>query len=417
MFNKAAALAVAVGLSCGACGQADNRPSTLSSVTIRVAAPLSGAQAPLGRDLVDAAKLELKRIGSRVGGLQIELRTVDDSAPEFARGGQDGPSAAEVVSEEADIAANDPKTIAWLGDWDSNSAAVALPQLNQYGVIAVSPGATAIPLTGHDLSFPGAPSKYFPAEETFGRSFARVVANDDQVAKAAIQSLKSRGIRRVFTADSGDTDGGSFSSAIARQAQLLGVTVVGHMTVTGNESGWLDLVNEVRTSGAEVLAWGSPVGNGAESVWSAVAASGARFEMLAGPGIFGPQVAQLANTGSRTSLFSPILPDREYGRDAVAASGRFLAAKGRRPLPGALTAAASIKVLVEAIALAQRTQGPQLGGDDLRAAVSAALHRLPEVQTVIGRLRFARNGDTRTRQIGEWAVDSGRLAFVKVSNQ
>jgi len=417
VLNKATALTLAVGLSCGACGQADNRPSSLSSVTIRVAAPLSGAQAPLGRDLVDAARLELKRIGSRVGGLQIELRTVDDSAPEFSQKGQETPSGAEVVSEQADIAANDPSTIAWLGDWDSNSTAVALPQLNQYGVVAVSPGATATPLTGHDLSFPGAPSKYFPAEETFGRSFARVVANDDQVAKAAIQSLKKRGIRRVFTADSGDTDGGSFSSAIARQAQLLGVTVVGHTTVTGNESGWLDLVNEVRTSGAEVLAWGSPVGSGAESVWSAVAASGARFEMLAGPGIFGPQVAQLANAGSRTSLFSPILPDHAYGEDAAAASDRFTAASGRKPLPGALTAAASIKVLAEAIALAQRTQGPQLGGDDLRAAVSAALHRLPAVQTVLGRLSFDRNGDPRTRRIAEWAVDSGRLAFVKVTNQ
>lgn len=367
-------------------------------------APSAGPQKQLGLDQREAVRIQLERMGGRAGPVTLEVKSLNEGAPVGQESDWRG------LFDAAGEAVDRSRTVAWLGNWDSDSTAVVLPRLNQVGVIAVSPGATATPFTTPDPEFPGAPDKYFPDQARFGRTFLRLVPSDLEIASAAVRALSSRSVRAIFTADAGDTDGISFSSAISTVARANGVKLVGHRSMNDPTSEAAKTIQDAISLGAQAICWGSPVGMGAEDVWRAAASNG-RLAMVAGPALFGPQAAKLNVVARGTTLFAGIVPARVRGRRAEDEERSFERKARRRLEPGAMNAAAALQVIAAVISLAAKTDGPKTSGGDLRSLTADSLHRIGPVETVIGKIAFDRSGNPLGLPTGEWRLLAGKFVF------
>src|SRR4051794_25678127 len=114
--------------------------------------PLTGAAAPIARDVRDAERLALEESGSP----GIVLRPLNDATP--ASGSWDPGKTAE----NARRAASDAATIAYLGEFNSGATAIALPILNEAGVPEISATSTYVGLTRSHGGQEGEPDKYYP---------------------------------------------------------------------------------------------------------------------------------------------------------------------------------------------------------------------------------------------------------------
>jgi branched-chain amino acid transport system substrate-binding protein len=133
-----------------------------SSITIGVSAALSGDQAPLGTDLVDAAKIAVSLYGGAVKGHPVEIASGDDACS----------SALQAVSVADDFVARD-QLIGVIGPMCSNGALAANQRYERAHIVHISPSVTRV-----DISALG------------DRFFFRTAWRDD--AQAAVQSAYAR---------------------------------------------------------------------------------------------------------------------------------------------------------------------------------------------------------------------------------
>src|SRR3954447_2969106 len=164
MRRAAPALAVLALLAgCGGGGSAGKR-ITSDTLTIYTGLPLRGLHAETGRAVLRGEKLALHDAGGRVGNLEIGLIALDDTDTATGRW------APGIVAANARQAAQNPTTIAYIGDLDSGATAVSVPITNEIGILQVSPLSEYTGLT--QPSDKGEPDKYYPSGR---RTFARIV--------------------------------------------------------------------------------------------------------------------------------------------------------------------------------------------------------------------------------------------------
>jgi ABC-type branched-subunit amino acid transport system substrate-binding protein len=196
-----AAAALAALIVVGGCGLGNGPADVDGPVTVYVSLPLSGQVGSDGRDAADGARLALAEADGKAGDLEVLVRFLDDAAPE--------PEVALArVGANARRATSDSSTAAYIGELESGPTRTSLPILNDAGVAQVSPGASAIDLTGPAPGFEDTPDRYRPSGNV---TFARVIPSDQVVALAAkrsgervepalaISSLPASG--RAFVAD------------------------------------------------------------------------------------------------------------------------------------------------------------------------------------------------------------------------
>ena len=106
---------------CGSEGDPSTR-ITSDTLTIYASLPLRGAQGDTGRAVLRGQKLALDEVGGRIGDLDIGLIALDDT--KTSTGEWDG----RQVAANARIAAENPSTIAYLGDLDSGASAISIPR-------------------------------------------------------------------------------------------------------------------------------------------------------------------------------------------------------------------------------------------------------------------------------------------------
>jgi ABC-type branched-subunit amino acid transport system substrate-binding protein len=173
-----AAAALAALIAIGGCGLGTGPADVEGPVTVYVSLPLSGREASDGRDATDGARLALAEADGKAGNLDVVARFLDDAAAdpevELAR-----------VGANARRATSDSSTAAYIGELESGPTRTSLPILNDAGIAQVSPGATAVDLTGPAPGFEDAPDRYRPSGKV---SFARVIPSDLVVTQAAKRS-------------------------------------------------------------------------------------------------------------------------------------------------------------------------------------------------------------------------------------
>lgn len=188
----------------GSCAAAGNSSvsTTGTKLTIYAAAPAGTTASP---DILDAEKLaftQFQQSGAKIGKFTVKLATVDASK----------------ISDNARTAIEDTSAIAYLGELAPGDSADSVGITNAQDVLQVSPADTALELTQATAAVPGSPKSYYESEKTYGYTFARVVPNSAQEAKAQIQEMTALGVKKLYVTDDGSPYGAAIALAVRQDA-------------------------------------------------------------------------------------------------------------------------------------------------------------------------------------------------------
>ncbi len=305
-----AALTLGVG-SCSASGTSSVTASG-TTLTIYASAPVGSPASP---DILDAERLAFQRFqqaGSRVGAFTIKFVTVDSAK----------------VSNNARTAIEDSGAIAYIGELTPGTSADSMGITNAEDVLQVSPADTALELTQATAAVPGAPNTYYETHGTYGSTFARVVPNSGQEAKAQVQEMSTLGVKKVYVTD----DGSAYGAAVALAVKQAAGSSISAVTGPPNAA-------RFQSSGADALFFGAASGSSGvvARLFENVAAANAGVRMFA-PSALDTSGFAAALGSAKLNLFvsAPgFLPHQlpAQGRAFVSA---FQSAYGHPPALGAI---------------------------------------------------------------------------------
>jgi ABC-type branched-subunit amino acid transport system substrate-binding protein len=178
--------------SFAACGDDDGEGSTRvrgDTLTVYASLPAHGISAHAGAAAEAGMRRALAESDGRAGGRRIRFVRMSSTRP------GDATWDPGTVEANADRAAGDPTTIAYLGELDRGASAVSLPVTNREQILQVSPADALTSLTRRPPGRPRAgPERYYPAEH---QTFIRLVRPDVEAAREIVADLHSRGTRRL----------------------------------------------------------------------------------------------------------------------------------------------------------------------------------------------------------------------------
>ena len=205
-------------LAVTACSSTGTTTTTItgSTLTIYASVPLNGPESAEGHDVLDAEQLALKQAGGKAGRYTIDLVAQNDATS--------AGWSPKLIADNARTAIQRNNAIAYLGEIDPGASSQSIPLTNADDLLQVSPYDTDIGLTRATPAIPNSPGTYYEALSTNGRTFGRVVANDDYQAKALLQLMQGLGIKKLFIAQDGTGYGDALAYAVRQDASKYGVT-------------------------------------------------------------------------------------------------------------------------------------------------------------------------------------------------
>jgi branched-chain amino acid transport system substrate-binding protein len=407
-----AVVTLATALSLNACDGTDRRgggPVHGDVLNIYASQPLRGLLATDGRDLVRAESLALQQARGRAGKFAVRMVSLDNTSPKTLRWAPD------VVVANARRAAQDPKTIAYLGEFDTGASAVAIPVLNETGILEVSPTDSVAGFTREFGGVPGEPDKYYPTRD---HNFARLVPPDDIQARVAAELFNDENVKRVAIVTDDGQYGQALGLAIERTAVANGITVPLRRRIDALDDDrppeeivrtlLPDLLSRIQDAAPDAVIFATRALPAAPVLLRELHAADPQLKLYATDALAVPAVvAALGPAGDALTLLSPALPPRIAGAAAAKFVREFRAAYGVAPSPFAAYGYEAMRSVLEAIESAGRK------GND-RSAVIDALLRSPERQTAVGPLRFDSRGDPASDAYAAYGVRAGRLRFLRV---
>jgi branched-chain amino acid transport system substrate-binding protein len=399
--RAAAALIAALAAIATGCGSGDAGSSRIGSDTLTVytGLPLRGERAGEGRAVLRGEKLALDDVGGRVGAFSVGLIALDDTKTSTGRWdpGQ--------VAANAREAAENPGTIAYVGDLDSGASAISLPITNEVGALQISP------LSGYSgLTRPadkGEPDKYYPSGK---RTFARLVATGAHEAPALAGWIRALDVGQVTLAYDGLQEGLGQGTEIERALQAAGVDVADVVRVDPGENP-PDVADEARD-----IARGLPRGlvyagastRTAVALLRAVHDRSPETELFATSGVSGPELAAaLPGAQRRLHIAGPLLPLAQRPATARRMARRYRELFGAPAPPQALYGYEAMRDVLSAIRRAGRH------GNDRQAVIDALFAGGPR-DSVLGAYTIDARGDTTNDAVGGFGAQAGRLRFERI---
>jgi ABC-type branched-subunit amino acid transport system substrate-binding protein len=195
---------------CGAAGSAGSSAFTVSGKTLVVYAsqPPGGSGGQAATDALDAEALALRQAGARAGTFTVRLVKLDGRE----------------LSDNARSAVEDSHAIAYLGELQPGTSQVSVEILNQQGVLEISPADTAVYLTQPVPPVSGSPTSYYPGHSTYRETFARVVPNSAQEAKALVGEMQAEHVSKLYVSSDGRLYGAALALEVSRDATAAGLT-------------------------------------------------------------------------------------------------------------------------------------------------------------------------------------------------
>jgi branched-chain amino acid transport system substrate-binding protein len=396
----------ALALGVAACGGGDSGGggggggTNSTNLTIYSSLPLQAQDRPQSQDVISGEKLALEQAGGKVGKFKIKYVSLDDAT---ATAGQWD---AGQTSANARKAAQDPSTIAYLGEFNSGASAISIPILNEAGILQISPANTYVGLTRSQGAEPGEPDKYYPSGK---RTYGRVVPADHIQAAAQVTYQKDEGCTKVYILNDKQVYGKGLADAVANLAPGQGLKVMGNDGIDVKAANFRTVAQKIKSTGADCLFFGGITANKAVQVWTDVGAANPTMKM------FGPDgVAQATfttklpkSTQSRTFVTNPTLDPKLYPPSAQDFFNQFKQKYGHDPEPYAIYGYEAMKVALLAI------QNAGDKGND-RQAVINAFFNIKDRNSVLGKYSIDENGDTTLSDYGADRVKNGKLVFDKV---
>jgi branched-chain amino acid transport system substrate-binding protein len=385
----------------GCTGSGGGGGSSVSGDVLRIysSQPLKGRLGDQALAIVRGERLALADAGGRVGKRRVELLALDDADPES------GTWDPGLVSANARKAAQDDKTIAYLGEMDTGASAVSIPILNETDILEVSPTDTVAGFTREKGASPGEPDKYYPTRD---RNFARLVPPDDVQAAALLTLMQDEKAARAFVVTDGKLFGQELGRQVAREARAKGVDVVKAQAVDLDDADFGKLASEVAASGADAFVYSGSLQAKTAALFQAVAAAAPKMKLF-GPGAIADDgfAAQLGPAGPRTFITAPWLALKSYPPEARQVAKRYEERYGS-PMPTqALYGYEAMSAVLAAIARAGKH------GND-RGDVIDQMLKTRGRSSVLGTYSIDEDGDTSIKTYGSYRVRDGRLVFLRV---
>ncbi len=373
---------------CGGVGSGAAAENVGEQLTVYSSLPLQGPSGAISEQIVGGEKLALANAGGRVGRFTISYTSLDDSN---ATSGEWDPG---VTASDAKAAAQDPTTIAYLGDFNSGATAVSLPLINAAGILQVSPSSPYVGLTSSLDANQDEPERFYP---TGKRTFGRVVPGDQVQAAAQVGLLRRLGVRRLYVIVDQDPFDTPLSEIVEDDAEHAGIKVVGDDTIAiAPGSSFTGELAKVVESGAQAVFVSATATSEAAQLWRELHAAAPHLSLLASATMLNSVFsAHLGAAESATFVGSPLLATRMYPGSAqrvLAEYDRHFAAAGE---PYALYGYEAMSVVLAAIRAAGNS------GDNRQAVIDKffATHDRP---SVLGVYSMQPNGETT---LSDYAID------------
>ena len=401
-----AAVIAACSLAASGCGGSDSDSSSGAAaspgkgkgktLTIWSSQPLQGATRAQSEDVVRGERLALAQAGGRVGAFTIKYNALDDAT---AAAGQWEPG---VVSANARKAAQDPSTIAYLGEFNSGASAIALPILNRAPILQVSPSNTYVGLTRPEGADKGTPDKYYPSDQ---RTYGRVVPADHIQAAAQVKLMGEQRCTKLYILNDRETYGSGIARSVAKGAEENGIAVLANDGIDEKGQNYRAVANTIRAKGADCFFFGGNTYGGAIQLWKDVYATNPAIKMFGPDGVAESSFyAKVGAPGKNTFITVSTLPAKYYPPAAQKFFSDFKAKYGKAPETYAIYGYEAMSVVLDAI----RRAGDK-GGD--RQAVIDAFFATKDRDSVLGRYAIAANGDTTLSNYGGYRIEGDQLVF------
>jgi branched-chain amino acid transport system substrate-binding protein len=398
--QAAASLAIALAtmaLACG-CGSVSGADTSLGNqLTVYSSLPLQGPSGSVSKQIVGGEKLALYDAGGHVGPFKVSYTSLDDSNP---TSGQWDPG---VTENNAKTAANDPSTIAYLGDYNSGATAISLPLINAAGILQISPASPYVGLTSSLDAGQDEPERFYL---TGKRNFARLQPGDPVQARAQVQLMRRLGVKEVYVLDDQDPFELPLAQLVVTDAQHAGIAVAAHdsldMTATTSFTGEVAKVTE---SGAQAVFFAGGTSPETVALWKQLHSADPHLWLL-GPStmVNATFTDEIGAAGAKTFLTTPVLPVSLYPLTAQRVLADYRRQFHEQPEAYALFGYEAMSATLQAIARAG-TRGNN------REAVVDALFAAGEHDSVIGRYAIEPDGETTLSSYGVDHVSGGRPVF------
>ncbi|MCW2991750.1 MAG: transporter substrate-binding protein [Solirubrobacterales bacterium] len=383
-------------------GKSASTRITSDTLTIYSGLPLRGEDQARGRAVLRGEKLALDEVGGRVGSLDIGLVALDDTKTSTGRWDP------RQVAANARQAAENPSTIAYIGDLDSGASAVSVPIVNEIGILQVSPLSGYTGLT--DAADKGEPDKYYPSG---ARTFVRLVPAGAVEARDLGRWIRDLGYARVTLATDGLQEGLGHGTELERALRAQQITVADIVRVDPTD-GPADDTPDVAGAARDIAQADAPalVYAGA-SIRTAIALLRAVHDrspsraLFATSGVAGPRLAAALPNADELHMLSPLLPLAERPAAARRMAARYRQTFGSAPPPAALYGYEAMRSVLDAIRRAGKD------GNDRRAVLAAYLGRTVG-ESVLGAYSVGADGDVSPAAIGAFGVRAGHPRLERV---
>jgi branched-chain amino acid transport system substrate-binding protein len=401
-------LVTALALGVAACGGGDDNDSSSSggggegrtALTIYSSLPLQGDSRPQSTDVVNGEKLALEEAGGKVGKFTIKYVSLDDAT---AAAGKWDPGQ---TSADARKAAQDPSTIAYLGEFNSGASAISIPILNESNTLQISPSNTYVGLTRAEGADKGEPDKYYPAGK---RTFGRVVPADHIQAAAQVTYQKDQGCKKTYILNDKEVYGKGIAVQVENIGKGQGLAIAGNDGIDTKAANFRSLATKIKDSGADCMFFGGITQNKGVQVFKDVHAANPTMKLFGPDGVAESAFSEKlgSDVEKQTYITNPTLDPKLYPPAAQDFFAKFKEKFGNDPQPYAIYGYEAMKVALLAI------QNAGDKGNDKQAVIDA-FFKIKDRDSVLGKYSIDENGDTTLSDYGADRVEGGKLVFDKV---
>jgi branched-chain amino acid transport system substrate-binding protein len=358
--------------------------------------PLQGASSAQTGPLVNGIKLALSQAGNKAGQFKVNYQSLDDST---AAAGEWDPT---TTAANARKAASDPKTVYYMGEFNSGASEVSIPILNGAGIPQVSPANTYVGLTESikGASAPGEPQKYYPSGK---RTYLRIVPADNIQAAADLLALKQAGCTKVAVANDKEAYGAGLATLLEAEKGYYGIDITSNTGIDPKAPNFRSYASTIASQGANCFEFAGIVSNGGVQITKDVHAALPKAKILGPDGMCTSSWTNAKQGGVPASI-DPFLLCTVATLDLKAYPGgrSFLAAYKKaygvaNPDPYSIYGYEVMKLGLDTIA--------SLGANgNNKADVLKALFATKSRSSVLGTYGFDANGDTTLKSYGLYKV-------------
>ncbi len=351
--------------------------SSAPVIKIGCAAPLTGDQAQLGLDLcrgLELAVAETNQQGEIIPGYKLEALLLDD---------QRNPAQAVNVAKKF---VSDSDVMAVMGHFNSSCTKPASAIYYEARLTELTAGSTNPELSKQGFD-----------------TFFRVSATDDvQGPSGAKFAAHQLGLKKVFIIDDKTTYGKGLADEFKKEALKLGMTVLGHESITQGDKDFTPLLTRIKPLAPEFIYFGGIYPEGALLLRQA-RGLGIPIPFIGGDGIATLILVELASApiaeGTYATMVGGDVEKIPAAKDFIAA---FRARYGELGQWSAYSYDAT-NILIAAIRKA---------GVKNREAILKAMREIPSFTGITGEVKFNAIGDNEKQFIGVFQVQNGKLVYI-----